>query len=270
MVKWSQAKFVDAMLEVHGLNLKVIGTYIDNASRVKIKCTGCGHEWSPKPRDLIHKKSGCPACVKMPLRTTTAEYKNKLHEINPDVECTQEYIGYTSLMWHRCLKCQHRWRVTPNNTLFGHGCPACKVESNSFQRKSFQLGTRNVKVQGYEPQALQYIIDRGANPQCILVSTREGKPSVKYRYGGKDRIYVADFYHTKRNRLIEVKSIFTIGLARSGALKDKWEETKTKAKASMAQGYDFVLMLMNEKGERIALPKDWHCLSRKQILKFME
>lgn len=43
-------------------DIKVIGIYNGRQSRIKVKCTKCGHIWTPLASNLLHGY-GCPICV---------------------------------------------------------------------------------------------------------------------------------------------------------------------------------------------------------------
>ena len=52
------------------LNLKygegaysVIGEYVNNKTKVLIKCNKCGHEWEVRPDNMLHCVHGCPKCA---------------------------------------------------------------------------------------------------------------------------------------------------------------------------------------------------------------
>jgi len=47
--------------QVSGRPFDVIGTYVNSATRIRLKCKVDGHEWEPFPHNLLSGK-GCPIC----------------------------------------------------------------------------------------------------------------------------------------------------------------------------------------------------------------
>lgn len=155
------------------------------------------------------------------------------------------------------------------------GCSVCarqkteyvppKTTGKRFKYKDYTQGDVTVKVQGYEPQALDWIFNKFPSlilNKSLFVETSGKVPVVKYKVGNRNRTYFPDMYLPKQKRIIEVKSPYTLG-ALTGR---RWKKTQSKAQACIDQGYKFTLLLMNAKGERLWIPKDWYALSRKDVL----
>jgi hypothetical protein len=67
----------------------------------------------------------------------------------------------------------------------------------------------------------------------------------------------------KRNLIVEVKSIYTLGLATGR----NWRKNQAKAKAALDAGYKFAVLVMSASGKRVLkLPKDWHSRTRQSVL----
>lgn len=94
-------------------------------TKVKCKCKIDGYEWSPRPNTLLHGH-GCPKCAGK-LIPTTEEFKEKLYQINPDIEIIGHYVMSLKKIQCKCKKCGHEWKATPNSLLQGAGCPKCKT-----------------------------------------------------------------------------------------------------------------------------------------------
>src|SRR5438067_10639878 len=124
--RWTQEDYVAGVKKIHGLKIKVLGRYVNNSTGVAVKCTTCKHIWSPMPRDVIHAQSGCPICYRTfyvsPHTKTHETYVAELREINPLIECVETNTRSAVKILHRCLRCKHEWKITPNNTIFKHGC----------------------------------------------------------------------------------------------------------------------------------------------------
>lgn len=59
---WTQEQFESKIKELFGDEFTVIGKYINNNTKIKMKHNSCGNEWDVRPKDIIHKHSGCPIC----------------------------------------------------------------------------------------------------------------------------------------------------------------------------------------------------------------
>jgi hypothetical protein len=70
--------------------------------------------------------------------------------------------------------------------------------------------------------------------------------------------------------IIEVKSKTTLGLTRDPffyhTAEELWNLNRDKAKAVLAKGYKFILLVFDTQNRRIQLPKNWYNLSHKTIL----
>lgn len=218
----------------------------------------CLNVWKGSPRDIIHHGSGCPKCsisnINRHLRLTPKEYRVKLRATNSSLRPLEDYVNQKTKLLHKCCVCKSLRKYNANNLLNGHGCFFCAKDA-AFKKRRVQLGKRVVQVQGYEDYAIDYLIQQGINQEKLLVSVKEGKPHIEYTYFGKKHLYLPDFYYTPKNRIIEVKGLYTLGLTR----KEHWNKTVAKAKACVEQGYDFSLLLF-DKGMYLKVPKDWYNL----------
>jgi hypothetical protein len=205
---------------------------------------------------LSGRSLDCEYCKKDSVRE---EYISLLSSLN--IECTN-YLHISKPANHHCLTCDHHWKAQPRAIRdLGTGCPgSCASDKrlkSSFNRKEIEINGRNVTVQGFEPSALRWLETKGCNMDKIAVLAKEGKPTISYKYKAQPKLYIPDFYHTSKNRIIEVKSIWTL-LGRSS---DTFLRNCAKAKATIEQGYDFILMVMAKDGRRLRVPKNWFELS---------
>jgi hypothetical protein len=118
-------------------------------------------------------------------------------------------------------------------------------KNRSYKRKAYVLGNSTVLVQGYEPQALDYILaEHNVKPEDIVCGVGSDVPTVKwYDIKGMLHVYRPDIFIPKFNRLIEVKSVYTLKLSRSSL--------KHKAAACNDLGYKFTLLVMDGSGNRL-------------------
>jgi hypothetical protein len=136
---------------------------------------------------------------------------------------------------------------------------------NRFKRKDFQFNGRTIQVQGYEGLALTYIVSQAlASPDDIKMQTDDGFKVFKYKLNGKVRTYLPDFYVPRQNRVVEVKSNYTL----AGSA-DIWETNCAKAKIVLASGFKYSMLVFDAKGSRIELPNNWHTLTFSRIQKLV-
>lgn len=128
-----------------------------------------------------------------------------------------------------------------------------------FSTKTFQLGSREVLVQGYEPVALRAMLEH-FKPNDIEVSGDGNVPTVRYQDAdGKRRTYYPDFFLPRLNILVEVKSTYTL----YGT--DQWlKRNRCKARKALKAGYRFKMLVCSDNKCRI-LPDDWYSLSKKKL-----
>jgi len=119
-----------------------------------------------------------------------------------------------------------------------------KVLYSAHSTKKHKLGTRTVHVQGYEPQALDWILsNKGIKPNHIHCGIgNKNIPSIRYEFEGKVCVYHPDFYIPTLNRIIEVKSTYTYKASLSRNL--------AKQKACIEAGFKFTFLIMNADGTR--------------------
>lgn len=137
-----------------------------------------------------------------------------------------------------------------------------KQLASGHSTKPFTLGSRDVRVQGYEDKALTYLL-RYYNPDELRVASEGRVPVIRYTYNGKERQYYPDLFIPKENRIVEVKSIAT--LAKSAEV---WDMNKAKFAAVKAQGYTFGLLVMRPNGSWASMPRGLAKLSHSQILNY--
>jgi len=206
----------------------LVGGYPGMNKYTKAKCLVCSHTWKVLPGNLL-KKSGCPKCAPDKMRFNSmckygVEYSNQRPEVKAKSRATmRERYGVDYALQNK--------EILEKNL------------KSAYTFKAYNLGKRKVQVQGYEPQALDYIIKtKGVKPKDIRCGFESDMPTIKYTWKGKDRIYHPDIFVVSQNRIIEVKSSYTASVAKSlGA----------KRQACRKQGYKFTLLIMGEKGERL-------------------
>lgn len=124
--------FSDKIKEHFGEKLQVHGEYIDSKTRVAVKCTVCGHEWSPYAGSL-YGGHGCKVCAAklrgIHKRISNDTFVQKFEEEwNGVLTQLTPYTRRHDPMLIQCNVCGNQWNSTPHNLLHGEGCPNCAKE----------------------------------------------------------------------------------------------------------------------------------------------
>lgn len=246
------------------------------------RCLKCGTEWSVKPADVYSAKAQynrCPTCKK------DAVSKRKLRpkaQLKKDIEKggkkkvlkieRKRVDGKTKhRITYECLGCGVVYRHTKGVSSANH-CADCGVrKSNSSIGKSkvVTLGGKTFKVRGFEDLALEYLTKiKGVDIERIAAGASKGIPTIKYtKREGTEHKYYPDMYLKDMNRLVEVKSTFTLIKYESA-----YYMTRSKALACIEQGYDFKLLMPKMEKKRTCvecyrIPKNWTSLSWREFTK---
>ena len=122
------------------------------------------------------------------------------------------------------------------------------VSQANIPRKPFKLKIfsfpcgKDIRVQGYEPFALEDLVKEGYNSEDIL-TCRSEVPKIWYiTPDSKRHRYFVDIYIPKENKMIEVKSDYTYNLHR--------DKIVLKAEECVRQGYVYEIWVYDYKKNR--------------------
>jgi len=107
------------------------------------------------------------------------------------------------------------------------------LKGQSYKLKPYKWKTGEVSMlQGYEPIVLKELEEQGYKYDEI-VSDIDKIPVIPYIFEGEQHNYYPDFFIPKENKIVEVKSDYT--------LKRNWDKNQAKFKATKELGFDFRL-----------------------------
>jgi hypothetical protein len=115
---------------------------------------------------------------------------------------------------------------------------------------------REIKVQGYEPRFLDFLLNSGVKEQDILIEP------TKFEYthpSGNRRTYIPDVLVASQDIFYEVKSNFTFSRY--------FDENIAKAKAVQAAGKQIRFAILARRGEPKILTIDEAVTQREQVPK---
>lgn len=117
-----------------------------------------------------------------------------------------------------------------------------KSEATSFSYKDYMMPSGTiVKYQGYENLALDELVQLYEEDDIHV--GRSDVPSVNYYIGDKKHVYFPDFFIPSENKIIEVKSEWTIQLRRGNI--------EEKANATVEAGYKYEIWIYNVKKVKV-------------------
>ena len=137
---------------------------------------------------------------------------------------------------------QDKWTATCLEKYGGHHNQnkevQAKSEATSYHYKTYMMPSGNlVKYQGYEDKALDELVQLYEEENICI--GRSNIPSVDYYIDDKKHVYFPDFFIKSENKIIEVKSEWTIQLRRGNI--------EEKALATVKAGYKYEIWIYNDK-----------------------
>lgn len=183
--------------------------YRCNSQKLRMQCT-CGNEYTVNWKDFSRRDSSCMFCKVGKFEATCMRLYG-VRNVSQLPEVMEKIVksGYTSKDY-----------TLPSGTV--------------------------IRVQGWEPDALDYLFQSGMTEDQLTYSSAQ-KPSIPYEDAdGGNHVYHPDFYEPSSNTVIEVKCYYTL-------LKDV-DINRRKWLATLEGGYIFRLILFNDSRK---LDRDW-------------
>jgi hypothetical protein len=139
-----------------------------------------------------------------------------------------------------------------------------------FNGNKFKLVTlkgRTFKVQGHEDQVIRWLVEtKGVDVHEINVWSSRLVPSVQYRFKGRVRTHKPDLM--VRGKVIEVKSVYTLGLTKQGLEEDWLGKHKAMARAALKQGLDYRVVVVTD--SVIVLPRLWFQATLREVREMLK
>lgn len=186
------------------------------------------------------------------LITKPDDYISNKHKLELLCQCGKPFSSRLALIKRgkKCQTCTYNQQVktSESTTMRLYGVKnvtflpeiLSKINQSSYCTKNYTMPSgKIVEVQGYEPQALDYLIATGFVEDDIVVD--ENRPTISYEFYEHQKKYYPDIYIKSTNTGIEVKCYYTL-------LKDL-EMNYRKWQSTLALGFKFRLILFNDKAE---------------------
>ena len=221
--------------------------------RVKFRCS-CGVETSKRFEMLnLYRLPYCEACSlkvkeKHKQETNLARYgfinTGSLQSVKDKIQNT--YKEKFGMHPKKTKGVQDKWKATCLEKYGGHPNQnldvQIKSEANSFHYKDYMLPSGNViKYQGYENTALDELIQLYEEEDIGI--GRSNVPTIEYHVGNVKHVYFPDLFIKSENKIIEVKSLWTITLTRGNV--------EEKALATIAAGYKYEIWVYSDKRVKV-------------------
>jgi hypothetical protein len=221
--------------------------------RVQFRCS-CGIETSKRFEMLnLYRLPFCEECSlkikgKHKQETNIKRYgcinTGSLQEVKEKIkESWQEkYGGHPKAN----KEVQEKWKATCLKVYGGHPNQnkevQAKSEASSYKFKDYMmLSGIIVKVQGYEHIALDELVQIYEEDDIII--GRGNIPTIDYCINDIKHVYFPDFFIKSENKIIEIKSEWTIQLKRGNV--------EEKALATIKAGYKYEIWVYNDRKVKV-------------------
>jgi hypothetical protein len=230
----------------------------------------CGKTWKSS-RSSFRGSKHCPHCVDVfaTNRHTQKQAEKIVKGLHGKEYKIGEYlgVGYDLEVTH--VPCGKVYKTRGENILRGGAlCSDCFPSTRGSRVKEIEIQGRVFRVQGYEPLSLPKLVKLYSSNN-IVTGSQPDRFRIDYYFNVKRHSYYPDFYIPNRRRIIEVKSLFTLGLNHPtyNFFGDNlYERNCAKASECIRKGYSFFLHLYNENQQRIKVPYHWYKMSRNDLL----
>ena len=233
----------------------ILDTYerYNQRMRVRFRCS-CGAETSKRFEMLnLYRLPYCDPCSKKKMVEKIkkscmdkfgVENAGQSEEIKKKIVNTFE-VKY-GMHPKKTKEVQDKWTATCLEKFGGHPNQnkevQAKSEATSYHYKTYMMPSGNlVKYQGYEDKALDELVQLYEEEDICI--GRANVPIIDYYIDDKKHVYFPDFYIRSENKIIEVKSEWTIQLKRGNI--------EEKALATVKAGYKYQIWVYNDKKVRV-------------------
>ena len=178
-------EFINELKQIND-DIEVLGEYINDKTKIKVRCKKDGHEWKATPNNLL-SGYGCPKCSGNIRNKTTEEFINELKQINDNIEILGEYVNNSTKIKVRCKKDGHEWKATPNNLLSGYGCPKCNA-SKGEKRVAKYLDSKNIEYKS------QYKFNNCKSKHKLPFDFYIPNLNIAIEYDGRQHYEIIDYF----------------------------------------------------------------------------
>jgi hypothetical protein len=244
---------LEEILGEGGATVLEVYTKYNQRMRVRFRCS-CGVETSKRFEMLnVYRLPYCEECSKVKMiekgkETCMKKYgvdnAGKNEEIKKKINATfkEKYGGHAlkspEIIAKRAKTCLKKYGGHPNQNKEVQA----KSEASSYKFRDYMMPSGNiVKVQGYEHIGLDELVQL-YEEEDILVG-RSNIPTIDYYINDTKHVYFPDFFIKSENKIIEIKSEWTIQLKRGNV--------EEKALATIKEGYKYEIWVYNDRKVKV-------------------
>jgi hypothetical protein len=247
-MKYTKEMLTDILLDTGSSALEDYANY-NQRMRIRLRCK-CGVETSKKFEMLnLYRLPYCEECSlkikekrKQDSNMKTYGFINtgSLQTVKDKIRNSfnNKFGGHPK----KNAEVQEKWKATCLEKYGGHPNQnkdvQIKSEATSYHYKTYMMPSGNlVKYQGYENLALDELL-QVYEEEDIMVG-RANIPIIEYFIEDKKHVYFPDFFIKSENKILEVKSEWTIQLRRGNV--------EEKAFATVKAGYKYEIWVYSDK-----------------------
>lgn len=131
--KYTTEEFQDRLNSIFGDKFTVVSKYINNQTKINIKCNDCGNIIQKQPSKMTSAKEGCYICNGKNHHKTKESFQKEVDQRFPNTyEILEEYEKARKPLLILNKKCGHEYKISPDNLLRGKGCPRCSIKQSSY------------------------------------------------------------------------------------------------------------------------------------------
>ena len=130
-------------LKIINPNIEVLGKYVNNKTKILVKCKIDNYEWLPLPDKLL-RGHGCSRCHGVE-KYNEERFRETLKQIKPTITIIGKYIDYNTRILLKCKIDEYEWKTTPSKIINSKsmGCPCCnkkeRYTTESFKEKLIKI-----------------------------------------------------------------------------------------------------------------------------------
>ena len=132
-----------------GNEYTVLGEYINNHTKIKIKHNKCNNIFEITPESFYKKVNKCPYCTKCNKKDTDIFKFEVNNLVGNEYTVLGEYINNSTKIKMKHNKCNNIYEVTPSNFSLGYRCPKCAKEKQKLSNEEFLLRVADISNNEY-------------------------------------------------------------------------------------------------------------------------
>lgn len=128
------SEFQTRLNEIYGDQFELLSEYVNNETKVLLKCNRCGNEILKKPVKMTGStREGCYICSGKNRYKTKESFQMEVDAKYPNTYIVlEEYENSKTPIAVKRIPCGHTYKVSPDNLLRGKGCPRCGIRQSHY------------------------------------------------------------------------------------------------------------------------------------------